>query len=121
MPPVSPQTAGTGTRSTTTRSCSSPQGYGYGLGATVTVGAAGRRPPRSAAKHSGGCDRVRGSVPQGSTLRLQQLLATLGYLPLSFHYAGARGARPQHRQEAAAIKPPAGSFSWRYPNTPAGS
>ncbi|MGH9078976.1 MAG: L,D-transpeptidase family protein [Acidimicrobiales bacterium] len=47
------------------------------------------------------------TVAEGSTLRLQQLLAQLGYLPVSFTPAGPLTAP----QEAA--QPQEGSFSWR--------
>jgi peptidoglycan hydrolase-like protein with peptidoglycan-binding domain len=52
------------------------------------------------------------TVAQGSTLRLQQLLAQLGYLPVSFTPAGPLAAP----QEAA--QPQQGSFNWRW-NEPA--
>jgi peptidoglycan hydrolase-like protein with peptidoglycan-binding domain len=48
------------------------------------------------------------TVAEGSTLRLQQLLAQLGYLPLSFTPAGPLSAP----QEAA--EPQEGSFTWRW-------
>ena len=49
-------------------------------------------------------------MPQGSTLRLQQLLAMLGYLPLRFHYAGqGPGVRTAGQQDAAIKPPPAAS------------
>ena len=57
------------------------------------------------------------TVPGGSTLRLQQLLAILGYLPLQFNSSAAAVATPQ-AQEAAAIHPPKGAFSWRWSNVP---
>src|SRR5581483_8306654 len=47
------------------------------------------------------------TVAPGSTLRLQQLLAQLGYLPVSFTPAGQLSAA----QETA--EPQQGSFSWR--------
>jgi lipoprotein-anchoring transpeptidase ErfK/SrfK len=114
-PPVSPATPGTwqplGSHSIVFR----PTGYGYGLGATVNVGLpAGVRLVGGNANGSGTW-----RVPPGSTLRLHQLLAMLGYLPLRFEYAGAGVARSPHAQEQAAIHPPAGSFTWRYPNVPA--
>ncbi len=47
------------------------------------------------------------------------MLAMLGYLPLNFNYAGnGVGLTPAEQLEAA-VKPPAGNFTWRYPNTPA--
>jgi len=51
---------------------------------------------------------VRFTVAAGSTLRLQQLLAQLGYLPVSFTPAGPLVAS----QEAA--QPQEGSFAWRW-------
>jgi peptidoglycan hydrolase-like protein with peptidoglycan-binding domain len=48
------------------------------------------------------------TVAPGSTLRLQQLLAQLGYLPLSFTPAGPLSAP----QEAA--NPQEGTFNWRW-------
>jgi peptidoglycan hydrolase-like protein with peptidoglycan-binding domain len=50
-------------------------------------------------------------------VRLHQLLANLGYLPLSFEPRKTVGTSPQ-AQEAAAVHPPAGSFTWRYGNVP---
>ncbi len=92
-----------------------PQGYGYGLGTTVKVElpagvrlVGGTDPPAS--------EVATWKVPPGSTTRLQQLLANLGYLPLNF--SGANVALNERAQETAAVKPPSGTFSWRYPNTP---
>jgi peptidoglycan hydrolase-like protein with peptidoglycan-binding domain len=53
------------------------------------------------------------TVAQGSTLRLQQLLAQLGYLPVGFTPA-TPSTSPQ--QEA---DPQQGTFSWRWANQPA--
>ena len=91
-----------------------PSGYGYGLGASVRIGL------------PGGLDVVGGagssatwSVPGGTTMRLHQLLAGLGYLPVNFQYAGTPPANTPAAQIQAAANPPKGSFSWRYGNTPA--
>jgi hypothetical protein len=95
-----------------------PEGYGYGLGATVYVGL-----PKGVnlvgAKPVGDPRWGPWKVPGGSTTRLQQLLAVLGYLPLRFTYSGSSPGHTIAGQEAAAVKPPAGTFDWRYPNTPA--
>ena len=108
-PPVSPATNGAWQQISSHTIVFQPSGYGYGLGATVRVGL------------PAGVKLVGGSgvwhVPPGSTLRLQQLLSTLGYLPLNFQPATAVATTPE-AQEAAAIHPPAGSFSWRYGNVP---
>ena len=95
-----------------------PTGYGYGLGATVYIGL-----PKGVnlvgAKPVGDPRWGPWKVPGGSTTRLQQLLAVLGYLPLRFTYSGSSPGHTIAGQEAAAVKPPAGTFDWRYPNTPA--
>jgi peptidoglycan hydrolase-like protein with peptidoglycan-binding domain len=59
------------------------------------------------------------SVAGASFLRLQQLLADAGYLPLLWHPAtGPPVARNPLAEITAAVTPPAGQFTWRYPNTP---
>jgi peptidoglycan hydrolase-like protein with peptidoglycan-binding domain len=59
----------------------------------------------------------------GSVLRLQQLLAELGYLPVSFaptgsSAAGALAAEPTTVADVS-TSPVPGAFTWSYPNTPA--
>ncbi|MGO9028641.1 MAG: L,D-transpeptidase family protein [Acidimicrobiales bacterium] len=61
-----------------------------------------------AGRQLGTTTSVQFSVAAGSTLRLQQLLASLNYLPLSFTAAGPLVA-PQEAAEAQA-----GSFAWRW-------
>jgi peptidoglycan hydrolase-like protein with peptidoglycan-binding domain len=117
MPPVSPRTAGTWHKVGAHAIQFQPEGFGYGLGANVSIGL-----PNGVhligAKQNG--DAWGGwTVPQGTTTRLQQLLAVLGYLPLRFHYNGPGPGPSTANQLAAAVKAPAGDFSWRYPNTPA--
>jgi peptidoglycan hydrolase-like protein with peptidoglycan-binding domain len=57
-------------------------------------------------------------VAGGSTLRLQQLLAQLGYLPLFWNSTTAIVPATPEAQLAAALSPPKGEFVWRYPDTP---
>jgi peptidoglycan hydrolase-like protein with peptidoglycan-binding domain len=57
------------------------------------------------------------TVAPGSTVRLQQLLASLGYLPVTFNSRASVAATPG-AQEQAAITPPSGSFAWRWGNVP---
>ena len=57
-------------------------------------------------------------VAPASFLRLQQLLAQLGYLPVTWSPAADDVALTKRSELAAATAPPAGKFSWRYPNTP---
>ncbi|HEY2579510.1 MAG TPA: L,D-transpeptidase family protein [Streptosporangiaceae bacterium] len=54
-----------------------------------------------------------------STMRLQQLLAQLGYLPLTWTPSGANpAATDSNAQLSAAYQPPAGTFTWQsgYPS-----
>jgi hypothetical protein len=94
-----------------------PRGFGYGLDTQVTIGLphnvrliGGRR--------QGSSSTASWTVPSGTTLRAQQILAELGYLPLTFT-SSTPVAGTATAQEAAAIDPPQGSFGWRYSNTPA--
>jgi peptidoglycan hydrolase-like protein with peptidoglycan-binding domain len=56
-------------------------------------------------------DTISFTVADGSTLRLQELLAELDYLPLSFTPTGTAGP-----QDAAASE--LGTFAWRWPTLP---
>ncbi len=117
-PPVSPSTQGTWHTLNSHTIIFRPEGYGYGLGAKVTIALpSGVR--LVGGQQTGTSDGGTWIVPGGSTLRLQQMLAMLGYLPLRFTYAGKDVALTPKAQESAAVKPPAGKFYWRYPNTPA--
>ncbi len=112
-PPVTPTTAGTWHAVSDHTIVFRPEAYGYGLGSTVHVGLPSGVTLLGA---SGGDPSWR--VPGGSPLRLQQLLAVLGYLPLKFNYAGSGPGPSPQAQLNAAIHPPAGQFVWRYPNVP---
>ena len=92
-----------------------PRGYGFGLDRAIhlqlpvaveQIGDAG--PPAST---------LAWTTPVASELRLQQLLAQLGYLPLSWSATGRDPATPE-AEVAAAVTPPRGTFTWRYPNIP---
>ena len=93
-----------------------PEGFGYGLGAHVSIGLPGA--VRLIGGQTGAAVSGSWTVPPGSPLRLQQLLAILGYLPLDFQYKGAVPPSTPAAEEQAAVAPPAGSFNWRYPNVP---
>ncbi len=56
-------------------------------------------------------------VENGSALRMQQLLAQLGYLPM--HWTPASSSTDAITPLAQLYQPPAGTFSWSYANTPA--
>jgi hypothetical protein len=94
-----------------------PGRFGFGLGAKVRVvlpravhiaGSSGRKLTRA----------LNWQVPAGSTLRLQQLLAQLGWLPLSWQAKTPFVSITPKVQLATALSPPPGRFSWRYANIP---
>jgi hypothetical protein len=93
-----------------------PRGYGFGLDTPVTLTLP--RPVRIIGGQRGGSSTLANwTVPSGSILRMQQILAQLGYLPLRFRADRPVSSTPA-AQESAAVNPPAGSFSWRYGSTP---
>jgi hypothetical protein len=94
-----------------------PSGYGFGLNTAVTL-----ELPHSVRllgdRRDGSSSVASWTVPEGSALRAQQILAQLGYLPLRFKPVH-QVARSVAAQERAAIDPPSGGFSWRYGDIPA--
>jgi L,D-transpeptidase catalytic domain len=116
MPILLPATSGSWTRVSAREIEFTPTGYGYGLNARVQVVLPSG--VRLVGGQSGAAGSGSWTVPNGSLIRAQQLLAQLGYLPVTFKYKGkAVGLNPT-AQEAAAVDPPAGRFVWRYRNTP---
>ncbi|HVC06845.1 MAG TPA: L,D-transpeptidase [Solirubrobacterales bacterium] len=97
-----------------------PHGYGAGLATTLRA----ELPRQLEIIQADGSPQtgrdIGWTIPPGSTLRLQQLLAQAGYLPLEWKPAGAPVPRTASAELRAAIEPPAGRFTWRYPNSPAG-
>jgi len=117
-PTLSPATAGRWRRVDGHTLAFQPTGYGAPMGTTVRATL-----PRELAIVGAGGSTARSrtvswTIPPGSILRLQQLLAQDGYLPVDWQASGAAVARTPSAQVRAAVDPPAGSFSWRYPNTP---
>jgi peptidoglycan hydrolase-like protein with peptidoglycan-binding domain len=74
-------------------------------GATGVVGSQGQRLAQNVTSQF--------TVAPGSTLRLQQLLAELGYLPLTFTPASPVTSPSQETDDQV------GTFSWRWPDQPA--
>jgi len=95
-----------------------PSGTGFGLGAAVRLMLPAGVTLAGASAATAGAQPVAVSwtVPPGSTLRLHELLAQLGYLPLGWH--PARGSAPvapdDGAQLSAAVDPPKGGFGWRW-------
>jgi peptidoglycan hydrolase-like protein with peptidoglycan-binding domain len=120
MPPVLPRASGSWQKLNSHTIEFVPQGYGYGLGADVRVSLPAD--VNLVGGHEQGSDPVgQWTVPDGSTLALQQLLAQLDYLPVNFTPStGTSDIAPTPAaEEAAIVNPPQGTFSWRYPDTPA--
>jgi lipoprotein-anchoring transpeptidase ErfK/SrfK len=113
LPRLSPAIAGTWRRAGDAAVFTAATGYPAGTRITVTV--AGQGNPRDRSGQSSVF-----TTGEYSTLRLQQILAQLGYLPLTWTRAagGAAAARDAAAQLAAAYAPPAGDFGWR-PGYPA--
>lgn len=126
MPKLSPAVAGTWTRNGDAAVFKPATGFFEDTNVTVTVpgGASGVQSAAGASDGSGG--RLASSVArhfstaQFSTLRLQELLAQLGYLPLTWAPSGASvPAGNATAQLAAAYNAPAGTFTWQsgYPTS----
>jgi len=97
-----------------------PAGFGAPLGSQLRVTLPSEVAVTAGAGHGLQTTRqVQWTVPPGSTLRLQQLLAQAGYLPVDWQPSGAAVPRTPAAQAQAAVDPPSGAFSWRYGNTPA--
>jgi peptidoglycan hydrolase-like protein with peptidoglycan-binding domain len=115
LPPVSPASQGKWHTLNSHTMEFVPSGYGYGLGATVKIGL----PAGVHVVGAAGGNAPTWSVPAGSTVRLQQLLAMLGYLPYNFHYTGSANVPlTPAAQEQAAVSPPSGKFSLRWQSIP---
>jgi L,D-transpeptidase-like protein len=93
-----------------------PTRLGFPLGTSVRI----RLPHSVHAAGTKGASLTRTldwTVPPGSTLRLHQLLAREGYLPLDWQPTKPDPDSPQLELDAA-VAPPAGRFTWRYGNVP---
>jgi peptidoglycan hydrolase-like protein with peptidoglycan-binding domain len=117
MPTLSPATGGSWRQVSARTVEFTPTGYGYGLDTRVTITLPSGVPLLGG--QSGPASSGSWPVPQGSLIRAQQLLAQLGYLPVDFRSRGKRVGASASAQEVAAVDPPAGTFVWRYPHTPA--
>jgi hypothetical protein len=122
-PTIAPPTPGSWTVTGSTMTFSPVGGWMPFSGVTVTVpsGLAGSLESHTTplVKSSS----VSFTVAPGSTLRVEQLLAELGYLPVTFTPAGkmageaAIDSNPAVASEVS-TSPVAGTFAWRFANTP---
>ena len=106
-PRLSPSTPGQLARSQQPHARVHPVGLGAALGSQLRV-----ELPRAVAVTAGATGGLRDTsqiewtVPPGSTLRLQQLLAQAGYLPVDWRPVGRRrGADARAREAQAAVEP----------------
>ena len=125
LPKLSPSVAGSwkvdGSTATFTPAAGFPEDTTVSL--TIPAGSSGMRSAAGAKAGAGGylaSGFTRSfTTASYSTLRLEQLLAQLGYLPLTWTASGTP-VQPSDTagQLAAAYTPPAGSFSWQggYPS-----
>ncbi len=118
-PTLSPSTPGSWSEPDSHTLVFRPAGFGAPLGTQLTMNI----PHRVSVTAGSGSSledtsQVQWTVPPGSMLRLQQLLAEQGYLPLTWTPSGHHVAHTARAQVQAAVEPPAGSFHWRYSNTP---
>ena len=113
LPELSPAIAGTWQRTGNTVIFSPAEGYAAGTHVTVTVAGLGNTRDRSESSSF--------KTAHYSTLRLQEILAQLGYLPLSWTPATGAAVPDGNAaaQLAAAYTPPAGTFRWQ-PGYPEG-
>jgi hypothetical protein len=91
-----------------------PAGLGFPLGRRVHV----RLPMQIeviSGSDPGPFTTLTWQVPRGSLVRMRQMLADLGYLPLRFTGTVAATTGAQLR---AAVEPPGGRFRWRFAKTP---
>jgi len=96
-----------------------PSGTGAPLNSQLAV----RFPVTVVAAGATGADahatnNVRLSVAPASFLRLQQLLAEEGYLPLEWTPTSGDARQTMRSELGAAVDPPDGTFHWSYPHTP---
>ncbi len=118
-PRISPSTPGHWYEANSHTLAFAPAGMGAPLGSHLVV----QLPhPVSVTSGAGGAlhttSQIEWVVPPGSTVRLHQLLAQAGYLPLTWRPSGAEVARNPSAEVQAAVDPPSGAFTWRYGNTP---
>ncbi len=94
-----------------------PASVGFGFGTSLHV----RLPSRATIVRGSSTSSTRTlvwTVAAGSLVRLHQLLAQEAYLPVVWNADGTDVDRTPAAEVAAAVDPPAGSFDWRFPDTP---
>jgi len=126
-PTISPSVAGSWSEPGPETLVFTPSDFGFGPGAGVTVNFG--RPVSVVGVSTTGTATTTAStasatyhftVAPGSVLRLQQILAQLGYLPVNFvPAAGVTMPTTMSQQVDTVSHPLDGTFTWRWPTTPA--
>ncbi len=118
---VAPTTAGAWHRVSATEFAftpSAPDGIGPGALAEVTIPGGSQGPQALTGSALEAPAVIKWTTAPGSVLRLQQLLALEGYLPVKWTAADSV-ANPTTSYETSTIyNPPSGKFTWAYPNLP---
>ncbi|HMK63078.1 MAG TPA: L,D-transpeptidase family protein [Acidimicrobiales bacterium] len=121
-PTMSPAVAGSWSQRGPNTLVFVPKGFGFGLDTQVTVSF---RSPVDVVRPvgdtlTGASDSYSFTTTQGSVLRLEQLLAQLHYLPLTFVPAAGQQEPASMSAEIDSVsQPPAGQFVWRWASIPA--
>lgn len=120
LPKLSPSVSGTWKRAGDTATFTPASGFIGGTTVAVHISGGNSGVVSSAGEKRGAGGRLRSSVTHTfttasfSTLRLEQLLAQLGYLPLNWSPAGSPVQPSDTRAQLdAAYNPPPGTFSWQ--------
>jgi peptidoglycan hydrolase-like protein with peptidoglycan-binding domain len=116
-PRFSARVSGTWRQTDTHTLVFTPSGLGFPLASSLRLDLPGEVSVSSGAATKP-ARAIAWQVAGASFLRLQQLLAEAGYLPLDWQPTGTPVAREAGAEIDAAVSPPAGTFHWRYSNTP---
>jgi len=97
---------------------STPSGYGPDALVAVEIPGGSSGPKASNGTYLRHATKVEWTTPPGSVLRLQQLLAQLGYLPVNWKASTPSGVASAAAEDRTIYQPPSGAFTWKYPNLP---
>lgn len=97
---------------------SGPAGFGPGASVKLTIPGGKSGPHAISGSVPVHAATLTWTTPPGSILRLQQLLAEAGYLPVSWAATDPGTTRNSRYQAAAIYQPPLGQFHWLYPHLP---
>lgn len=97
---------------------SQPDGFGPGASVQVTIPRGVAGPKAQDGSVLGVPTVIRWTTPPGSVMRLQQLLAQEGYLPVKWSPSRPSANPTLSHENSTIYNPPAGQFQWLYPNLP---